>query len=140
MALGAFGLTTNGTASDLTITTAGTTICTAVTGLTGMQAMSLWLQLAYGSGGTSVACYLQQGFDASTYMDTACILFGTASETAVLNFSGLTPKLSQITPSDGAMTSDTNLDGVMGDRCRLKVVVTGTYAGSTLLKGRIVCR
>lgn len=141
MALGAFGLTTNGSASDLTITTAATTICTAVTGLTGMQAMSVWLQLAFGTNGGAISAYVQTGFDSSTWMDIACIVFGTASETAVLNFSALTPKLTQIAPSDGAMTADTSLDGFLGDRVRLKVVSTGTaYAGSTLLKGRIIAR
>lgn len=140
MSLGSFGLTINGSASDLTVTSAGTVVCTEIASLEGMQALSVWLQLAYGSGGTAVKAYLQTAFDASTWMDIACVAFATVAKTAVLNFSGLTPKLTQLVPTDGAMADDTALDGILGTRMRLKAVVTGTYAGSTILKGRMVAR
>lgn len=139
MALGQFGLTTNGSASDLSVTTAATTNCTAVTGLTGMQSLTVSLRFAYGSGGTNVKAYLQTSLDGgNTWIDIACVVFGTASEHAVLNFSALTPKTTQVTPSDGAMTDDTALDGILGDRVRLKAISTGTYAGNTALVGRMV--
>src|SRR3990167_2317605 len=103
MALGAFGLSTNGSFSDLTVTTAATTNCTAVTGLTGMQSCTVSLKLAWGAGGTTVRAYVQTSLDGgSTFFDIACVLFGTASEHAVLNFSALTPKTTQVTPTDGA--------------------------------------
>lgn len=139
MALGAFGLTTNSSASDLSITAAATTICTAITGLTGMQSLTVSLRFAWGSGGTAVKAYLQTSIDGgNTWIDIACVVFGTASEHAALNFSALTPKITQVTPSDGAMSDDTAIDGILGDRVRLKVVSTGTYAGNTLLVGRMV--
>jgi hypothetical protein len=50
MSLGQFGLTTNESSSDLTITAAGTVICDPVTSLTGMLAQLAQLRLAYGSG------------------------------------------------------------------------------------------
>jgi hypothetical protein len=58
----------------------------------------------------------------------------------LLNFCGLTPKLTAVVPGDGALADDTAIDGLIGDRVRLKVVSTGTYAGSTVLSGRMVAR
>lgn len=126
---------------DFTITTAGTQTGDWVDDLDGMLAMAAQLRLAYGSGGTTVRAYLQTSLDeGTTAIDIACVLFGTASENAALNFSALTPKTTQVTPSDGAMTDDTAVDGILGDRFRLKVISTGTYAGSTVLSGRVCAR
>lgn len=141
MALGQFGLTTNGSASDLTITAAATTNCTALTGLTGMQSLGVFLKFSWGSGGTNAKAYVQTSFDGgNTWVDIACVVFGILSETALLNFSALTPKTTQVVPTDGTMADDTAVDGILGDRVRLKVISTGTYAGGTILVGRIVAR
>jgi len=141
MALGQFGLSTNGSSSDLTVTAAGTTVCDAITGLAAMLACVVWLKLNYGSGGTNVKVYVQTSLDGgNTWVDIACVVFATATETAILNFSALTPKISQVNPTDGSMTDDTAIDGILGDRVRIKVVSTGTYAGSTVLSGRMVAR
>lgn len=127
---------------DFSITTAGTQVGDwTTTDLSGMLAMAAQLRLAWGSGGTTVTAYLQTSFDGgTTAVDIACVLFGMASEHAVLNFSALTPKTTQITPSDGALTNDTAIDGVLGDRFRIKLVSAGTYAGSTVLSARICAR
>lgn len=139
MALGAFGLSTNNSATDLTVTTAATTACTAVTGLTGMQSLTVWLKLTYGSGGTAVKAYVQTSLDGgNTWIDIACVVFNTATEVAVLNFSALTPKTTAVIPTDGSLADDTAIDGILGDRVRLKVISTGTYAGSTVLSARMV--
>ena len=141
MALGAFGLSTNDSASDLSITAAGTVICTAITGLSAMLAAAIFLRFAWGSGGTAVKVYVQTSFDGgTTWVDIACVVFGQASETRILNFSALTPKTTSIEPTDGSLTDDTAIDGVLGDRLRLKVISTGTYAGNTVLAGRVVTR
>lgn len=138
MALGAFGLTTNSSSSDLSITTAGTTTCTAITGLTGMQSLTATLDFRYGSGGTSVKAYLQTSTDSgNTWIDIACFAVATTSLKKAYNFSALTP-VTAVTPTDGSMSDNTQLDGILGDRVRLKVVSVGTYAGSTLLVGRMV--
>lgn len=139
MALGAFGLTTNGTASDLSVTVSATTICTAITSLTGMQSCRVRLKLSYGSGGTAVKVYVQSSDDGTSWQDMACVVFNTATEEALLNFT-CAPKLTQVTPTDGAMADDTAVDGILGDRVRLKVVSTGTFSGSTVLSGRLVAR
>lgn len=126
---------------DVTITTAGTQTATAVEDLDGMLAATIYARLAYGSGGTTVRAYIQTSLDqGTTWVDIACILFGTASETQIVNLSGLTPKTTAATPTDGALTDDTCVDGILGDMLRLKAVSTGTYAGTTLLTVRAVCR
>jgi hypothetical protein len=63
-----------------------------------------------------------------------------ASAVKVRNLSALTPKSADVMPTDGALADDTSVDGVLGDMFRLKVVSTGTYAGSTILSGRINVR
>lgn len=135
-----YNLTKINGASDLTITSAGTVTCDPITGLDGMQAATIALRFAYGSGGTNAKAYVQTSFDqGNTWCDVACVVFTIASETQLVNLSGLTPK-SLTVPTDGTMTDDTVLDGFLGDRFRVKVISTGTYAGSTTLSVRTVVR
>jgi hypothetical protein len=126
---------------DFTITSAATQIGDVITGLEGMLAVSISARLAWGSGGTNAKLYCQTSLDqGTTWQDCACIVFGAASETAVINLSGLTPKTTQVTPTDGSLTDDICVDGILGDRLRCKLVSTGTYAGSTVLSVRAACR
>lgn len=126
---------------DFSISAAGTQVGDWVTGLDGVLALSIQTRLAWGSGGTSAKLYIQTSLDqGTTPIDIACIVFGTSSETEVINLSGLTPKTTQVQPSDGALTDDTCVDGILGDRIRAKLVTLGTYAGSTLLSVRAVAR
>jgi len=104
-----------------------------------MQSLTVSLRFAYGSGGTTVKAYIQTSIDGgTTWDDVACWAPTNANASKRWNFSALTPVTTPITPSDGAMTDNTFQDGCLGDRVRLKVVSTGTYAGSTTLVGRMV--
>lgn len=123
------------------VTTAGTFTGDWNDDFEGCLSLLAQLRFVYGSGGTSVVAYLQTSVDDGTVpVDMAAVAFGTASENAVFNFSALTPKTTQITPADGALTSDTTVDGIVGNRFRVKIVVTGTYAGSTQLVCSAVAR
>lgn len=123
------------------VTAAGTYTGDWVEDLDGLLALTAQFRFIYGSGGTSVKAYLQTSIDqGSNPIDIACAVFNTASENAVFNLSGLTPKTSQVTPTDGALADDTAVDGILGDRFRLKIVVVGTYTGSTQLIGSAVAR
>lgn len=125
---------------DFTITGAGTQVGEWVEDLEGMLSMGAHLRLAFGSGGTNIKAYLQTSFDDGlTVADIACVVFGVASEAELLNFSALTPK-GQVTPTDGTLADDTVVDGILGDRVRLKIISAGTYAGGTVLSGRINAR
>lgn len=129
------------TLGDFSITAAGTQTGDWVTDLDGMLACLASLRLAYGSGGGEVRAYLQTDIPDGTVADIACVLFSTASEQKLINFSALTPKLTQMAPTDGTLTDDTAIDGLLGTMLRLKVVVSGTaYAASTLLSARVTVR
>ena len=131
LSLGAFTITAAGTqTSDWT-----------AADLNGLLSMAAQVRLAYGSGGTSIKVYLQTSLDqGTTAIDIACAAFTTASGVKALNFSALTPKTTAVTPTDGTLTDDTAVDGILGDRFRLKVVSVGTYAASTVLTAGIVAR
>lgn len=126
---------------DFAIGAAATQTGDWVTDLNGMLAMLTQLRFAWGSGGTTVRAYIQGSADqGTTAYDMACVLFGTASETALLNFSALTPKLTQVNPTDGTLADDTAIDGLLPDRVRLKVVSTGVFSGQTVLSARAAVR
>lgn len=109
--------------------------------LEGMLAATLQIKLNYGSGGTTAKVYVQTSLDqGSTWVDVACATFTTSSATKIVNLSGLTPKTTAATPADGALTDDTCVDGVLGDRFRVKITSTGTYAGSTSVSVRMQAR
>lgn len=109
--------------------------------LEGMLAATVQFKFAYGSGGTSVKAYLQTTIDqGSAWVDVACATFTTSSATKVINLSGLTPKTTAVTPADGALTDDTCVDGILGDRWRVKITTTGTYGSSTSLSVRMQAR
>lgn len=139
MLVGEFDLTANDGNSDLTITSAGTSICDQIEDLDGMTAVSASVKFNYGSGGTTCKLYLQTLFG-SVWVDIACFAFTTSSAHKIVNLSGLTPKTTAITPTDGSLTDDTCVDGILGTALRAKVISTGTYAGSTQLVGRVVVR
>jgi hypothetical protein len=84
-----------------------------------------------GTGGTTAKVYIQTSLDqGATWVDIACLAFTTTGAVKVVNLSGLTPKTTPVTPTDGALTDDTCVDGVLGDRLRAKIVTTGTYANA----------
>ena len=126
---------------DFAIAAAGTFVGDWVSDLDGLLAAAAQLRFTGGSGGTSVKAYLQTSLDqGTTAVDIACVVFETTAEVAALNFSALTPKLTQVIPTDGALADDTAIDGILGDRFRLKYVVTGAYSGSPVLSGRLCVR
>lgn len=122
---------------DLTITGAGTTEVTPVRYLQGMLAATVTLQFIHGTGGTAVRAYLQTTIDQGrTWIDIASRLFGVTSQYEAFNISKLEP-VEGITPTDGSLTDDTTLQGILGDELRLLVRVTGTYGGQTMLTARV---
>lgn len=126
---------------DFSITDPGTYLGDWVIDLDGMLAALFQARFAYGSGGSSAKVYIQTSLDQdTTAIDIACITFATAAGNKVVNLSGLTPKTTAVTPGDGALADDTAIDGILGDRLRVKVVTTGTYGGSTVLSVRAAVR
>jgi hypothetical protein len=107
---------------------------TAFDDLAGIIASTIECQFQYGSGGATAKVWVQVSLDlGQTWIDVACFAFTTASAIKVINLSGLTPVLTPITPSDGAMADNTYQDGVMGSVWRAKITTTGTYANTNLI-------
>lgn len=126
---------------DIAITASAVYVGPWITDLDGMAALSAQVAFLYGSGGISLTAFLQTSFDQGvTSVDMAAVAFTTASGVAVFNLSGLTPRLAPYTPTDGALAPGNAIDGLLGDRIRIKIASVGTYAGSTVLSGRVVAR
>jgi hypothetical protein len=122
-------------------TLASRAITTAIAGeaqtpfddLAGIIAATIEFQFQYGTGGATAKVWVQVSLDlGQSWIDVACRAFATASDTKVINLSGLTP-VAAFTPSDGAMADNTLQDGVMGSCWRAKITTTGTYANTNLV-------
>lgn len=99
------------------------------------QAVTIQATFTYGSGGTSADTYVQTSFDGgATWTDVANFHFTTASARFIYNLSALTPKTTEVVPTDGAIAANTSVDGVIGPLWRTKTTSVGTYATSTSLR------
>lgn len=128
---------------DRSLTLLSKTITTALTGFTlpdpvplPLQAQTVAIQakFTYGSGGTTVKTYAQTSLDGGqTWIDVASFAFATATATKISALKRQTALAAGVTPTDGALTDNTILDGLLGDRLRVKITTVGTYAGGTTL-------
>lgn len=119
--------------ADRAITTALNEAQTPIVDLEGVTAVSLQARLAYGSGGTTAKAYVQTSLDQGvTWIDVACFAFATAGAVKVTNLSAFTPRILTVAPPDGALADDTVVDGLLGDRLRVRIVTTGTYSSSVV--------
>jgi len=110
-----------------------------VDGLDGMLAATLQANLNWGSGGTSIKVIWETSLDqGSTWCEVCRMAFGAASEENLVNLSALTPKTTVVTPA--ALSDDTCVDGIFGDRWRARILTVGTYAGNTSLSLRMNAR
>jgi hypothetical protein len=95
----------------------------------------------YGSGGTTVKAWVQTSLDNGvTWVDIMNFAFTTAAASKVSKTSLSAVLAAGVTPTDGTMADNTILDGLLGDRVRVKWTSTGTYAGATSLKVTAVLR
>ncbi len=119
-----------------------TAITTAVTDVTttpllgaGIRDIVAQCTFVYGSGGTGADFYLQTSFDGgTTWTDIQCFSFTTTSATKFQVIKSPIAVAANQAIQDGALTANSILDGVMGDRLRVKYSTTGTYAGGTTIK------
>lgn len=111
-----------------------------VDGLEGMLACTLQANFTYGSsGGTSIKVIWETSLDqGQTWIEVCRMALGTASEENVANLSALTPKTTIVTPA--ALSDDSCLDGIFGDRWRARILTVGTYVGNASLALRMNAR
>lgn len=120
-----------------TITTAIGTALTTAPAKFNSAPRNLTIQgnFVYGSGGTTVDAYVQTSIDGgATWCDIANFHFTTSSARKLFNLNSQTVQTTQVTPTDGSITSNTAQDGILGPLYRVKYQSTGTYAGSTTLQ------
>ena len=84
------------------------------------------------AGGTTVDVYIQTTLDGeSTWIDIMNQAFATTTANKISVVKTDIAVAAGATPTDGTLTDNTILDGVMGDRIRCKYVVVGTYSGAS---------
>lgn len=111
------------------------------TGLAGARTAIAQAKFLYGSGGTTVDAYIQTSLDRGvTWVDIMNFNFTTAAATKISKVDSATALTAVTVPSDGALTSNTIKDGLLGDQFRLKWVTTGTYAGATSLQVDLIIK
>lgn len=116
----------------------GATGTTPVTKLGGMKYLVAEAIFLYGAGGTNVTAYVQTSLDGgATWVDIIAFQFTTAALSKMAAVSAdvafAASAYVPIAPTDGTLTANTSVQGILGDRIRLKYVTTGTYSGVTSL-------
>lgn len=118
---------------DRTFTTA-TTVVGAVRELgsfptSSAQYLALEARFTHSYGGTSAKVYLQTSLDdGASWIDIASLAFASATATKVSAVNASIALAAGGTPTDGTLTDNTILNGLLGDRIRVKLITTGTYA------------
>ncbi len=117
-----------------TITTALTgEVVATVTGLTAKDWLSLEAVFSYGSGGTDVDTDIETSFDSgSTWIKIARFNNTTATARKQLTCLAASAVTSAVDIS-AAPSDNTCRSGILGDRIRMVVTSTGTYAGNTTI-------
>lgn len=119
----------------------GATGTVPVVGLYGMHYLLVEAAFLYGAGGTSVKCYVQTSIDGGvTWADIMSFAFTTSAGSKVSAVRASVALAAAVAPTDGSLADNTILDGLLGDRLRLKYVTTGTYTGATSLAVNAVAR
>lgn len=124
------------TLATLSITAAQSAVALspAMTGIDKYRGVALQANFTYGSGGTTATAYVQTTFDGGvTWVDVVAFQFTTASAIKLANVRRTTPVTTIATATDGSLTANTAVDGLLGDQIRVKWASTGTYAGGTTL-------
>lgn len=100
------------------------------------RSLTAQVNFVYGSGGTTVTVYIQISLDGgATWIDVMAFGFTTSSLKKAMNVTARTPITTPPAAlNDGALTSNTAQDGILGPLVRAKLTTTGTYAGGTTVQ------
>lgn len=119
--------------NSFTVTAAGTVLSDVVERLSGMKYVVAEAIFTYGSGGTSAKAYLQTSVDDGvTWIDIASFAFTTSTASKVSSLSSTVALTAATAPTDGSLTDNTVVNGLLGSQLRWKVISVGTYAATTL--------
>ncbi len=100
------------------------------------MAVAAQVMITYGSGGTTLDVTLQTSFDGgTTWCDAGNVHIGVGPTTkSVIAISSTTSMTVPAAATDGGMTTNIVIPGMVGSWWRVKVVSTGTYAGGTTVR------
>lgn len=123
--------------TNAAVPAAGTFTVDIFTNIKDKEYATIQAVLTYGSGGTTIKVYLQTSFDVDpsgpvTWRDVAALAFATASANKASAVNMFLAATAATAATDGTLTDDTVVNGFMGARWRIKVVVAGTYVSSNL--------
>ena len=106
--------------------------------LNGMTSASVQATFVYGSGGTAVVAIVQTSLDqGASWIDILRFDFATSNAKKIGNVSAA----GALAPAAvAALGAEGKLDGILGDRLRVKVTSTGIYGGNTSLSMRAAVR
>lgn len=112
------------------------TATTPVKGLAGMKYLVVQAVFLYGSGGTTANAYVQTTLDGGvSWIDIMNFSFTTATAVKISACTtSIAPATQANAPTDGSLTANTIVQGILGNQLRVKYVTTGTYAGATALQ------
>jgi hypothetical protein len=120
--------------APLTIAAAvGATATTAKLLLTGMKYLAVQSVFLYGAGGTTVKVWVQTSLDGGlTWIDIINHPYlTTAGRFTSAVSADITAGAAPVAATDGTSADNATVNGVLGDRVRVKYITTGTYSGAT---------
>lgn len=124
--------------NNVTLAAAGTFVGDPVNLAPGTASLGVLSKFVRAGGGTSTKVFLQTSLDGgTTWIDVAQHAFLTTTASKV---TGVKTAIARAvaTPTDGTLADDTVLDGLIGDRVRVKYIVAGTYTGASTLSVVVV--
>lgn len=120
------------------VTANGTVSTTPVLNLHGVTYLAVESQLVVGSAGGTLDVYVQTSLDRGlTWIDILNHHFttSTAKTVSTVVLPPQTAFTANTAPTDGTLTNNTVLNGLFGDRIRVKYVSAGTaYGANTTLR------
>jgi len=119
---------------DLTAIGAGTYTSEGVSIPMAASVVAIQSVFVRAGGGTTTDVFIQTSLDnGSTWIDIAQFALATTTVTKVSAVRPYIAMAANVTPTDGALSDNTILDGLIGDRLRVKTVVVGAYSGASTL-------
>lgn len=119
-----------------------TTISTAVTAALSSEMILppdvanvlVFFDFNYGAGGTDITVFLQTAINidgTDVWVDIVTFHATTAALEHIYNMNAGTAVTTAVIPKDGALSDNTSISGIVGDKLRVKYTSTGTYSGTT---------
>jgi len=114
---------------------------TVIKGPDGARSIIAQANFIYGAGGTTVDVYVQTSLDrGATWVDIMNFNFTTASAVKISKVDLSTALSASKAPTDGSLTSNTIVDGLIGDQFRLKYKSAGTYTGVNTIQVDLIIK